>query len=322
MDEKALQETAEQIAKRGAENSTAAPPRKRGRPTKEEAAARKKALASARKSAAKKDKKSNRRKVITTRDILDANIAKTARKDGRLVEELSPREKAAVIYGLLYNPDATQIALWEIAVDYKSDGATETTRKAYASRWFNSAPIVIFRNQFMAQYEKDMKQKIDAALAVQKERLITQYGSIDPNDTDYTNPEAQKRLLNHIISTSDEGKEKLDALKTIVSMQKDDRDAARDNKIQRFYMPLKCTECPLHARAEKRREKMLREKEALEEAKKAAEEAARETGEEIDESQYELTETDDDELDYDENAEQFRDENTDMQIPGEEETSE
>ena len=318
MDEKELQETAEQIAKRGAEGSTAAPPKKRGRPTKEEALAKKKALESARKSAAKKNKKSNRRKVITTRDLLAANIAKTAKRDGRLVEELSPREKAAVIYGLLYNPDATQIALWEIAVDYKSDGATETTRKAYASRWFNSAPIVIFRNQFMAQYEKDMKQKIDAALSVQKEQLMLKFGQIDPDDIDYTKPDAQRKLLNHIINSSDESKEKLDALKAVISMQKDDREAARDNKIQRFYMPLKCMECPLHARAEKSRERRLREKAALEEAKKNAEEAAKETGEEIDESKYELVETDDDDID-EEFDQQFRYDVPDTQRPGEEE---
>lgn len=318
MDEKELQEYSEQIAKRGAEGSTSAPPKKRGRPTKEEALARKKAATSAKMSAARKGKKSNRRKVITTRDILAANIAKTAKKDGRLVEELSPREKAAVIYGLLYNPDATQLALWEMAVDYKSDGATETTRKAYASRWFNSAPIVIFREQFMAQHEKMMKQKVDSALAVQKEQLMLKFGQIDPDDIDYTKPDAQKKLLNHIINSSDESKEKLDALKAVISMQKDDREAARDNKIQRFYMPLKCTECPLHARAEKSRERRLREKAALEEAKKNAEEAAKETGEDIDESKYELVETDDDEID-EEFDQQFRDENTDMQLPGREE---
>ena len=98
-------------------------------------------------------------------------------------------------------------------------------------------------------------------------------GQIDPNEIDYTKPEAQRKLLNHLINTGEDGKEKLDALKTIVSMQKDDREAAKDNKVQRFYMPLKCTQCPLHARAEKRRERVAREKAALEAAKKAAEEA-------------------------------------------------
>lgn len=271
---------------------------KLGRPTKEEAEAKKKAIRSANHSKAKLGKKNNKRKVITTRDILDANIARTAKRDGRLVEEISPREKAAVIYGLLYNPEATQVALWEMAVDYKSDGATETTRKAYASRWFNSAPIVIFRDQFLAQYEKNIKQKLDAALAVQKEELMLKFGQIDPDEIDYTKPDAQRKLLNHLINTGGDGKEKLDALKTIVSIQKDDREAARDNKVQRFYTPLKCSECPLYARAEISRQRRIREKAALEEAKKKAEEDAREAGIEVDTEQYDVEE---DELDNDEN---------------------
>lgn len=271
---------------------------KLGRPTKEEAEAKKKATRSENHSKAKLGKKNNKRKVITTRDILDANIARTAKRDGRLVEEISPREKAAVIYGLLYNPEATQVALWEMAVDYKSDGASDTTKKGYASRWFNSAPIVIFRNQFMAQYEKDMKEKVDAALAVQKEELMLKFGQIDPDEIDYTKPDAQRKLLNHLINTGGDGKEKLDALKTIVSIQKDDREAARDNKVQRFYTPLKCSECPLYARAEMSRKRRIREKAALEEAKRKAEEDAAEAGIEIDTEQYDV---DEDELDNDEN---------------------
>ncbi len=296
------QQSEEVVAKRGRGRPKKPPgapktvPRegvKLGRPTKEDLEARKKAETFARRSAAKKGKKGNRRKVVTTRDIMDANIARRTQRDGRLVEELSPREKAAIIYGLIYNPEATQLALWEMAVDYKSEGAADATKKGYASRWFNSAPIVIFREQFLAQYEKVTQQKIDAALAVQKEQLMLKFGQIDPDEIDYTKPDAQKKLLNHIINSSDEGKEKLDALKAVISMQKDDREAARDNKVQRFYMPLKCTECPLHARAEKNREKKLRQKEALEKAKREAEEAAREAGEEFDESKYEMSEEDD-----------------------------
>ena len=267
---------------------------KLGRPTKEEVAERKRLAKNAKISKTKKGKTAKNRKVITTRDIMDANIARRTQRDGRLVEELSPREKAAIIYGLIYNPEATQYALWEMAVDYKSDDATDGTKKGYASRWYNSAPIVIFREQFLAQYEKVTQQKIDAALAVQKEQLMLKFGQIDPDEIDYTKPDAQKKLLNHIINSSDEGKEKLDALKAVISMQKDDREAARDNKVQRFYMPLKCTECPLHARAEKNREKKLRQKEALEKAKLEAEEAAREAGEEFDESKYEMSEEDED----------------------------
>lgn len=211
-------------------------------------------------------------KTPTVDDIIRNGLEKQeARRYGKTVEDLTPRDKAAIIYGIVYNTDATQLLLWAIARD--TDSINPESKKTSANLWYNSGPVVIFRNQFLAQYEKSIKEKIDAALAIQKEQLIAKFGGIDPSDTDYTNPEAQRKLLNHLINTAGDGKEKLDALKTIVSMQKDDREAAKDNKVQRFYMPLKCTQCPLHARAEKRRERMAREKAALEAAKLAAEEA-------------------------------------------------
>lgn len=276
------------------ETALNAEPKKRGRPTKEEAAAKKKAQRSANHAKAKLGKKGYNRKTPTTGDIIDANLAKMAKRDVRFANDISPREKAAIIYGLIYNPEATQYALWEIAVDYGSEDATEGTKKGYASRWYNSAPIVIFREQFMTTYERMLKQKIDTALAVQKEELLAKFGAVNPDEIDYTKPEAQKRLLNHLINSADDGKERLDALKAIVSMQKDDKEASRDNKIQRFYMPIRCSQCPIYAKAEKARKRRLRAQEALEEAKKAAEKAAEAQGETIDEKEYNIP--DDDEL--------------------------
>ena len=270
-------------------------PKKRGRPTKAEAEAKRKAKISESHRKAKLGKANPKRKPPTARSKVELRMTKDAQKMGRLSEEITPREKAAVIYGLIYNPDATQLALWEMAVDYNSIDAAETTKKGYASRWYNSAPIVIFREQFMAQYEKTMAEKVNSALAVQKEQLMLKFGHIDPDEIDYTKPEAQKKLLNHLINSGEDGKEKLDALKTIVSLQKDDREAAKDNKVQRFYMPLKCTQCPLHERAQKRRERTAREKAALEAAKKEAEEAAKELGVEFDEAGYEINENDEEE---------------------------
>lgn len=196
---------------------------------------------------------------------------RSARLTGKTVEDLTPREKAAIIYGVVYNTEATQLLLWSIGRDSNADSIQ--SKNVSANVWYNSGPVTIFREQFLAQYEKSIKEKIEAALNIQREQLTAKFGGIDPTDVDYTRPDAQKKLLNQLINSADDSKEKLDALKTIVSMQKDDREAAKDQKVQRFYMPLKCTQCPLHARAEKRRERMAREKAALEAAKKAAEEA-------------------------------------------------
>ena len=68
---------------------------------------------------------------------------------------------------------------------------------------------------------------------------------------DYTRPENQRTLLNDLINTADDQKDKLDALKTIIQAQKDDKQAAKDNQIQRFYTPQRCGTCPLYQKAAK-----------------------------------------------------------------------
>lgn len=63
---------------------------------------------------------------------------------------------------------------------------------------------------------------------------------------DYTDPKKQKEKLNEIINTAKDSGEALDALKVIISGQKQDAEAAKNNKVQRFYTPLQCRDCPLY----------------------------------------------------------------------------
>ena len=68
-----------------------------------------------------------------------------------------------------------------------------------------------------------------------------------PAKVDYYNPENQRRQINKIIEQSqDDPKTQLDAIKAIQQTQRDDRQAAKDNQIQRFYSPLRCHHCPLY----------------------------------------------------------------------------
>ena len=63
---------------------------------------------------------------------------------------------------------------------------------------------------------------------------------------DYNDPQERKRAYNRIIQESaDDPKTQLDALKVFEQLQRDDKQAAKDNQIQRFYTPLKCHSCPL-----------------------------------------------------------------------------
>ena len=64
---------------------------------------------------------------------------------------------------------------------------------------------------------------------------------------DYYNPENQRRTINAIIDKAqDDPKTQLDAIKAIQQTQRDDRQAAKDNQIQRFYTPVTCKICPLY----------------------------------------------------------------------------
>lgn len=72
----------------------------------------------------------------------------------------------------------------------------------------------------------------------------------DKNDAgtliDYSDPQQQRRKLNELVNTAEDQKEALDALKTIIATQKDDRDAARERKQIQAYLPVKCKSCPLY----------------------------------------------------------------------------
>lgn len=74
---------------------------------------------------------------------------------------------------------------------------------------------------------------------------------------DYSDPTNRKRLINEVIrDASDDPKTRLDAAKVFEQQQRDDKQAAKDNQIQRFYTPVTCRECPIKAAfAEKRKRK-------------------------------------------------------------------
>ena len=70
---------------------------------------------------------------------------------------------------------------------------------------------------------------------------------------DYYNPENQRRTINAIIDkAADDPKTQLDAIKAIQQTQRDDRQAAKDNQIQRYYTPVSCRACPFKAKAAKK----------------------------------------------------------------------
>ena len=70
---------------------------------------------------------------------------------------------------------------------------------------------------------------------------------------DYYDPQNQRRTINAIIDKAqDDPKTQLDAIKAIQQTQRDDRQAAKDNQIQRYYTPVSCRLCPFKAKAAKK----------------------------------------------------------------------
>lgn len=70
---------------------------------------------------------------------------------------------------------------------------------------------------------------------------------------DYYDPKNQRKQINRIIQeAADDPRTQLDAIKAIQQTQRDDRQAAKDNQIQRFYIPIHCAACPLYQKAQKK----------------------------------------------------------------------
>lgn len=73
---------------------------------------------------------------------------------------------------------------------------------------------------------------------------------------DYYDPANQRRQINRIIAQSnDDPKTQLDAIKAIQQTQRDDRQAAKEGRSVRVYLPLSCDICPLWQKAKAKRDK-------------------------------------------------------------------
>ena len=84
----------------------------------------------------------------------------------------------------------------------------------------------------------------------ENERTERETGKPFAANIDYYDPANQRTQINRIIAESDDDpKTQLDAIKTIQQTQRDDKQAARDQKQVRSYLPLRCESCPLYAKA-------------------------------------------------------------------------
>jgi len=183
-------------------------------------------------------------------------------------KELTLRETAAILafsMGIIKTPiDAY------IAADDKptAELAKQTSLHVSVSRWINSPKVVNEIKKFKKLISDRLADERQSARSeerakIEAERIQDSGGeSEQPKPQtktatkaliDYTDPKNQNRKLNELINTADDPGEALDALKVIISTQKADREAAKEQKIVRSYLPLSCADCPLMQRERKKR---------------------------------------------------------------------
>lgn len=171
--------------------------------------------------------------------------------------KITDREKAAILMkaaGLVDN----WTDVYVIADDKPADDVRkQSSLAASVSRWRNSAKV----QKCLSDYEKlladrDAEQR-RIAREEEREKAVAG-GSVSTKSNqagkiaslvDYSDPVNQARKLNELVNSADDPGEALDALKVIISTQKADREAARDNKTVRAYIPITCSDCPLYSRA-------------------------------------------------------------------------
>ena len=181
---------------------------------------------------------------------------------------ITDREKAAILaycFGLFPDWKTAYIAADERPRD---EVATLKALNTQSSRWSNSDKV-----QQFAEYCKRLISDRDADARErgrEEERRGTRAtyeeeksdGDNARTDSrrkmpvDYYDPTNQRKQINRIIAeSSDDPKTQLDAIKAIQQTQRDDRQAAKEGRSVRVYLPLSCDICPLWQKAKARRDK-------------------------------------------------------------------
>lgn len=168
---------------------------------------------------------------------------------------LTDREKAAILLHIFGGVNDWAV-IYCAAYDGTIQQATEQNHfTVLVSRWKNSDKVQNFIKATREQAARDAVRIEDAAkeaARIEAENAATEAGKEDgtrPAGVDYTDPANQRRKLNQIINKAKDSGEALDALKVIIATQKDDRQAARDQRQTRVYLPIRCETCPLYERS-------------------------------------------------------------------------
>lgn len=176
---------------------------------------------------------------------------------------ITDREKAAIValkLGLLPDSRSAYIA----AEDKPAKDVNPVGIKTLVSRWINSDKV----KQYGDYIERLLSDRDADARRRGREEAERMNGREEAEGSerteskpgravDYYDPANQRKQINRIIAeSSDDPKTQLDAIKAIQQTQRDDRQAAKDSQIQRFYTPAQCRDCIIKANFAKLRRMM------------------------------------------------------------------
>lgn len=170
------------------------------------------------------------------------------------------REKA-IVAALAAGFVADWVEAYILSRETPTNQERERTRaklSAIVSRWKQRPDIAAVYNTTT----EILKAREQVTREEEREKVLTSFDNKEGGKertengrkrvVDYNDPQERKRAYNRIISESaDDPKTQLDALKVFEQLQRDDKQAAKDNQIQRFYSPLRCSSCPLYQKARK-----------------------------------------------------------------------
>ena len=168
---------------------------------------------------------------------------------------ITEREKAALKAHVFGGVDDWRL-LFQMAGGYTE---SEKSLTVFISRWKNSPKV---KTEIEAQrrekftIEQAQRERWREEEREREERAESE--SREPKAkrrVDFTSPDEQKRLLNDLINNTNDPDQKLDALKIIIAGQRDDRQAAKEGRQVRAYLPQNCRDCVLYQREKAKQEK-------------------------------------------------------------------
>ena len=179
---------------------------------------------------------------------------------GAIAKTITEREKAAIYMHIFGGVNDWRL-LYSISAQEPQDKVTNSPNlQVYTSRWKNSEKIQNFIQEVkQIQLEQAAKTRTRLIEEIEREKAESEQPKQEQRkrDTkviDYSDPENRKQLYNEVIrDAADDPKTRLDAAKVFEQIQRDDKQAAKDNQIQRFYTPITCKSCPLYEKAQARK---------------------------------------------------------------------